>query len=317
MKNRVKIISIISFLVSAIVLISGCTSENKVKNGTTIVCTIFPIYDWCCEITKDCEDVNVILLEDNGTDMHSYQPAVKDFANIEDCDVFIFVGGESEEWAVDYINEHPSDARRNICLMDEIADYVLVETDEGIIATEDEESDEEENDEHIWLSLKRSIMCVYIIGDSLKDKTVDSDKIAANTADYVGRLSELDKEYEDYFASNERKIIVADRFPFRYLTEDYSVDYLAALPGCSAEADTSFDMVISLADGYKQSNENTLYITESGNKEFADTVIGESGKDGVVKTLDSVQSVSKDKIQSGVSYYELMKQNLETLKGNN
>ena len=129
----------------------------------------------CYCITKDCEDINVILLEDDGTDMHSYQPTVKDLVDIEDCDVFIYIGGESEEWAKEYSEKHPSSKRTDICLMDEISGDILIENDEGIIVTEEEE--EEAYDEHIWLSLKRSIKCVDVIGGALKDKTSDSSKI--------------------------------------------------------------------------------------------------------------------------------------------
>ena len=109
-KNRIKSLFIsIILLVLPAVSFTGCTTIGKADNKTTVVCTVFPLYDWTKEITKDCEDIEVILLEDDGTDMHSYQPTVKDLVDIEDCDVFIYIGGESEEWAKEYSEKHPSD----------------------------------------------------------------------------------------------------------------------------------------------------------------------------------------------------------------
>ncbi|MCR5848330.1 MAG: metal ABC transporter substrate-binding protein [Lachnospiraceae bacterium] len=314
MKSRIKYFGILSFIISAIFLICGCESKTEAENGTTIVCTIFPVYDWCREITAGCENVNVILLEDNGTDMHSYQPTVKDFADMEDCDVFIFIGGESEEWVEEFCEEHQSTKRTDICLMDEISDYVLTENSEGIISAEHDEENEEENDEHIWLSLKRSMKCVEVISGKIKEKTIDKEQVEKNTVDYINKLSQLNDEYENYFASQERMLVVADRFPFRYLAEDYNISYIAAFPGCSSEVNTSFETVAGLADGLKNSNEKTVYITESGDSEFARTIINESGKNGSIKTLDSIQTVNKSQIAGGISYYELMKKNLEIIK---
>ena len=312
-KNRIKSLFIsIILLVLPAVSFTGCTTMGKADNKTTVVCTVFPLYDWTKEITKDCEDIEVILLEDDGTDMHSYQPTVKDLVDIEDCDVFIYIGGESEEWAKEYSEKHPSESRLDICLMDEINEDILLESSEGIISAEEEE--EEAYDEHIWLSLKRSIKCVNVMGNALKNKTSYADKITESLSSYEEKLNELDKEYAEYFSSNPRTLIIADRFPFRYLAEDYGFDYLAAFPGCSSESSISFVPVVELSEGLKNSDENVVFITESGDTELADTVIEQSGKDAKTIVLDSLQCVSLKKIEEGASYYSLMKSNLDALK---
>ena len=312
-KNRIKSLFIsIILLVLPAVSFTGCTTMGKADNKTTVVCTVFPLYDWTKEITKDCEDIEVILLEDDGTDMHSYQPTVKDLVDIEDCDVFIYIGGESEEWAKEYSEKHPSESRLDICLMDEINEDILLESSEGIISAEEEE--EEAYDEHIWLSLKRSIKCVDVMGNALKNKTSYADKISESLSLYEEKLKELDKEYAEYFSSNPRTLIIADRFPFRYLAEDYGFDYLAAFPGCSSESSISFVPVVELSEGLKNSDENVVFITESGDTELADTVIEQSGKDAKTVVLDSLQCVSLKKIEEGASYYSLMKSNLDALK---
>lgn len=313
-KNRIKSLLItIILLVLPAVSFTGCTTIGKADNKTRVVCTVFPLYDWTKEITKDCEDIEVILLEDDGTDMHSYQPTVKDLVDIEDCDVFIYIGGESEEWAKEYSEKHPSESRLDICLMDEITEDILLENDEGIIAAE-EDDEEEAYDEHIWLSVKRSIKCVDVIGNALKKKTSNADRITESLNSYEEKLAEVDREYEEYFSSNKRTLIIADRFPFRYLAEDYGFDYLAAFPGCSSESSISFTPVVELSEGLKNSDENVVFITESGDAELANTVIELSGKDAKTVVLDSLQCVSLKKIEEGASYYSLMKSNLDALK---
>ena len=314
-KNRTNVLfikAVFILIMPALFLFAGCEPAVKADNTTTVVCTVFPIYDWTKEITKDCEDIIVILLEDDGTDMHSFQPAVKDLVDIEDCDVFIYIGGESEEWAREYSEKHPSSSRKDICLMDEISGDILLENDEGIIVAEEEE--EEAYDEHIWLSLKRSIKCADVIGSALKDKTSDPSKIESNLTSYEEKLSSLDKEYEEYFSNNPRTLIIADRFPFRYLAEDYGFEYMAAFPGCSSESNISFVPVVELSEGLKNNNGNVVFITESGNKELADTVIEQSGREANVVIIDSLQCVSLKKIEEGATYYSLMKSNLEALK---
>jgi zinc transport system substrate-binding protein len=315
-KNRIKglfIKAVFLFAMPALFFAAGCEPVSKANNKTTVVCTVFPVYDWTKEITKDCEDINVILLEDDGTDMHSYQPTVKDLVDIEDCDVFIYIGGESEEWAKEYSEKHPNSKRTDICLMDEISGDILLENDEGIVVTE-EEGEEEAYDEHIWLSLKRSIKCADVIGSVLKDKTSDPSKIENSLASYEEKLSTLDKEYEDYFSANPRTLIIADRFPFRYLAEDYGFTYMAAFPGCSAESSISFVPVVELSEGLKSNKDNVVFITESGDIGLAETVIEQSGKDAKVVIIDSLQCVSLKKIEEGATYYSLMKSNLDALK---
>lgn len=309
----IKIITVFLLAFSSLSFMISCNPALKESGKIKVVCTVFPVFDWTKEITKDCDDIEVILLEDDGTDMHSYQPTVKDLVNIEDCDVFIYIGGESEEWAKEYSKEHPSGKRTDICLMDEISLDILLENNEGIILAEEEE-EEEAYDEHIWLSLKRSIKCVDVIGGALKDKTSDSSKIEENINSYTEKLSALDKEYGEYFSNHPRTLIIADRFPFRYLAEDYGFKYIAAFPGCSAESSISFVPVVELSEGLKNSDDNVVFITESGNKELADTVIDQSGKDAKTVIIDSLQSVNLNKINEGASYYSLMKSNLDAFK---
>lgn len=320
MKN--KIYKIISVMISVLAIagLMGCQGGQGTneKDGTTIVCTIFPIYDWVCEMTKGCDDVNVVLLAKNGADMHSFQPTVKDFVTIADCDMFIYVGGESEEWIDDCLSQNPNENRSDLSLSDALNEMLLEENEDGIAQGEEEEEDgdEVENDEHIWLSIKRSKAAVEAIAPILSAKTSHSDKVMENTTAYTDSLEALDKEYSDFISScNNPEIIVADRFPFRYLASDYNIEYYAAFSGCSAETEASFDTIINLADVLAASDEEVIYVTESSDGKLANTVMEQAGKSVDIAVLNSIQAVGQSDIDSGNAHYiDFMKNNLEVLK---
>lgn len=319
MRNR--FFKIVGILISMCMIVSlaGCQRNDDFgkKDGTTVVCTIFPIYDWVCEMTKGCDDVNVVLLAKNGADMHSFQPTVKDFVTIADCDMFIYVGGESEEWIDDCLSQNPNESRAEVNLSDVLEEMLLEENEEGILQGEEEEAEGEvENDEHIWLSIKRSKAAVEAIASVLSTKTTYADTLTENATLYANNLDELDKEYEEFVSSCDNPwIIVADRFPFRYLVSDYGIEYHAAFSGCSAETEASFDTILSLADTLAASDEKVLYITESGDEKLAATVMEQAGKEVEVAVLNSVQAVGQADIDSGSAHYiDYMRSNLEVLK---
>ncbi len=312
--------------VASILVMSGCEGQNVKENGTTIVCTIFPIYDWVCEVTDGAEDVNVILLSENGADMHSFQPTVKNVIDITDCDMFIYVGGESEEWINDCVSQNPNPNRVDINLMEFLEDDVLEESHEGILQGEHEHEDadehndldeheELENDEHIWLSLRRSAKCIEHIADEIALKSSYTDLINSNADTYIEGICALDSEYRDYFDNNDRKIFVLDRFPFGYMTSDYDVEYMALFSGCTTDANASFQTVMTMADLLNSTDENTVYITENGNEKLARTIIDQSGESKSVRKLNSIQTVSLAGFkEDSKGYLDYMRENLEVLK---
>lgn len=313
---RSRIVSLIAILVLMCSgMFSGCSFKTSSENGTTIVCTIFPIYDWAKEITKGMDNVNVVLLAKNGSDMHSFQPTVQDMVTIADSNIFIYVGGESEEWIEDCLSQNPNEQRTDISLMEVLSDETLEESSEGIAVEEEEEGEdgEVENDEHIWLSLRRSKICVEAIADAVCQKT-GSEIPMSNASSYTALIDELDGEYSSFFTDNDVTITIADRFPFRYLTADYNIKYFAAFSGCTTETDASFDTIIELSKNFASSGEKVIYITESGDEELAKAVMEQAGVDGTIKVLNSMQSVSSKDIENNASYLSYMRENLETFK---
>ena len=311
MKNCFKYVITATLTVAVILLSAGCGTPPVQKGGKlNILCTVFPLYDWARNIAGNTAEVS--LLNENGADMHSYQPTAADIVRLHSCDVLIYTGGESEKWVAEVIKQSDNKNLKALNLIELLGDKAVTEREEG---TERRENGDE-TDEHIWLSLKNAEILTDKIAAALggadnKNKYIYKTKAAK----YAERLATLDKEYTEALKNARHKtLIFADRFPFRYLTEDYGLDYYAAFPGCSAETEASFETVIFLA---KKADENgdCIFITETSNGDIARAVNRNTAKKNKkILTLDSMQSVNKKDIKNGMTYISVMQKNLETLK---
>ena len=308
---------------------SAYESENNVPANTgsdtdslSIVCTIFPEYDWVKEILGTHTDhIEVSYLLDSGVDLHSYQPTVNDMMKISDCDLFVYVGGESDKWADNAVSSSSSQNMKVINLMEILGDAAKVEElKEGMQSEEEEESEDEgeeaEYDEHVWLSLKNAkLLCTEI---EKNIESIDAENAAdykANLDSYISELSVLDNSFETLIGSSSVKALVfGDRFPFRYFVDDYGLDYYAAFIGCSAESEASFETVKFLSDKIKELDCDTVFTLENSNKDIVNSIITNSGKKNVkIAELNSLQSVSKNDIKNGASYISLMQKNYDVL----
>ena len=312
-----KLISVLCMVVFAITMLAGCGKGEGAKdnNKISIVTTIFPEYDWVREITKGNEDVEITMLLDKGVDLHSFQPTADDIVKVSSCDMFIYVGGESDEWVEDALKEATNKDMVVINLLDVLGDSVkeeeLVEGMEG-----EEEEEGSEYDEHVWLSLKNAeVLCQYISDELCKIDVENKDLYAENTKEYLAELDSLDKEYEA--AVNEgsvKTLLFGDRFPFRYMVDDYGLDYYAAFVGCSAESEASFETITFLADKVDELQLPAILQIESSDGKIAQTIKDTTdSKDQQILTMDSMQSVTAKDVADGASYLEIMKNNLEVL----
>lgn len=327
-----KIITLMLVAVLAVCALSGCgtsksgedTKDKKIK----IVTTIFPEYDWVMQILGDKADkADVTMLLDKGVDLHSYQPSTADIAKISEADVFIYVGGESDEWVEDVLKEAKNKNLKVINLMDVMGDKAKEEeVKEGMQAEEEEhaeeakdgkEEEEVEYDEHVWLSLKNAKIFTKKIADVLSEVDKDDAKTyQANYESYAKKLDDLDKKYADAVASAKNKTLVfGDRFPFRYLVNDYGLDYYAAFVGCSAESEASFETVTFLAKKIDELGLGNVLTIEGKNHKIANTVVDNTkNKDQKVLTMDSMQSTTSKDVKDGATYLGIMEKNLEVLK---
>jgi zinc transport system substrate-binding protein len=305
----------------AIAALPGCTNSNKTAGKAdklNIVATTFPCYDFARAVAGDRAEITLLLRP--GSEIPSFDPSPGDIIKIQTAALFIYVGGESDVWVEKTLESSDLSKLKVVRLIDFITPYEeeviegMTEEDEGHDHEAEGEEDEGEYDEHIWTSPANAIALTSALAEiiaALDPK--NADLYAANAAKYIEEIKGVQAEIAEVVKNAKRKkFLVADRFPFRYLAEEYSLDYAAAFPGCSAEMDASAATVAFLINTVKNEKLPYIYYIELSNKRIADTIKNETG----VKTLElhSVQNVSADEFKRGETYVSIMKRNAQNLK---
>ena len=330
-----KYVSILIITIIAAIGLTACSS--KMSNSSTgnmssktptnekikVVTTIFPEYDWVKQIAGDAlSDIELTLLLDNGVDLHSYQPTIEDIMKIRNCDLFIYVGGESDAWVDDVLKQANNKDMHVINLLDALKENVKIEeTVPGMQEEEEHDHDEDEEeveyDEHVWLSLRNAKLLCQIIADALEEiDTIHKDIYEANATDYMNKLSALDEQYKNFISNvSQKTLLFGDRFPFRYLVDDYGLSYYAAFSGCSAESEASFETVLFLAQKVDELGLNSVMTIEKSDQKIARTIVESTKeKNQSILRLDSMQSVTSNDVANGATYLSAMQSNLDVLK---
>ena len=322
-------ISLLVALSLVLALLAGCGSgqsasapeEEAQEKTLSIVTTIFPEYDWVCQILGErLEKADVTMLLDTGVDLHNYQPTADDIVTVSNCDLFIYVGGESDEWVDDVLAAANNPDLVAIDLMEVLGDSVK---EEEVVEGMEEEAEEEdagkevEYDEHVWLSLKNASILCQEIADRLGE--IDPEGKAtygANVAAYLEALGELDLEYQAMIENSPKNtVLFGDRFPFRYLTDDYGLNYYAAFVGCSAETEASFETVVFLANKVDELDLPAVLKIEGSDGKLAQTIVDNTTKQAAeILELDSMQSVTAADVAQGANYLAAMENNLFILQ---
>ncbi len=347
-RRFLKMRKLISFLVAALMTVCGLSAcgsadDTSAKAGDDkiqIVTTIFPEYDWVMNVLGDNPaNAEVTMLLDKGVDLHSYQPTAEDILKISTCDLFIYVGGESDEWVEDALKEATNKDMTVISLLDVLGDSVKEEEmvegmqeseheheheheHEGEDAEEHEhehehEEGEAEYDEHVWLSLRNAAALTDSISKEMQRiDTANASVYKSNSDAFIDKLNDLDKQYRDAVSSSAVKtLLFGDRFPFRYLTDDYDLTYYAAFVGCSAETEASFETVTFLAGKVDELSLHAVMTIEGKDHKIAETIVQNTvSKDQQILTMDSMQSVTSKDVESGTTYLSVMEKNLSVLK---
>ncbi|MBO4450117.1 MAG: zinc ABC transporter substrate-binding protein [Clostridiales bacterium] len=311
---------------SFIVTSAGCAKKAETgSRGIRVVCATAPLYDWTRQITKGTGITEQKLIIKKGTDLHSFQPSAADLVAIKNADVLVFVGGESDEWIRDAIKEPANKDQKVVCLMDILKDSIVEEeVVEGMQGEDEHEHDHDDHedhdheeegpeyDEHIWMSLRLASKSCKAIEEALESVSKnDAEKLKANLDEYTSKLDSLDKQYAEMVkGARLDTMVVADRFPFRYLADDYKLKYSAAFVGCSAETEASFETVKFLSDKIKELDSKTILKIENSDGKIAKTIIETSGKTDVkTEVLDSMQFCGDE-----LDYLAVMTSNLTVLK---
>lgn len=302
--------------VALLLCLMCCFAAQAEKRAVKIVTTVFPIYDWTREIAGD--DVEIEMLLDTGVDLHSFKPTAQDILNIGTCDCFIYVGGESDQWVEDALSSAMNPQLKAINLLDVLGGRVKQEElVEGMEGEEEEEGEEGEADEHVWLSLRNAEFLTAAIAEALGEIDPDNQAAYAQRAEqYCEELNALDARYAD--AVDQARfdtLLFGDRFPFRYLVDDYGLNYYAAFSGCSAETEASFSTVLFLAQKVDELGLKTVVKVESSDGRIAETIVNSTQqKDQNIVTLNAMQTITAQDVQEGASYLDIMTRNLDALK---
>ena len=338
-----KKIAFIASIFALLTLFIACNSDSEKKNSEqaanngkkiSVVATIYPQYAWLKEILgNQADSLNLTLLVMNGMDLHSYKPSAADIATIAKADMIVYVGGESDKWIEKALEATPNEKRVQVNLLEALGDRVKAEEIvKGMQAEEEHEHhhehaeehedehhhhEEAENDEHIWLSLKNAELLVMNLADALsKADTTHATEYHMNAALYIAKISALDAQYRAATDSAHFKtILFGDRFPFRYLVDDYGIKYFAAFVGCSAESEASFETVAFLAGKMDSLALPAIFTIDGSNGKIARAILDASkkSKETPVLTLNSMQSIKNSQMDSA-NYLDIMRENLEVIK---
>lgn len=306
-----KIISILICAVLCMAVMCSCGNNEINHDGLKIVCTAFPQYDYVKNILGTSEGISLLL--DDGADLHSYEPTAADIIEISSADLFIYIGGISDSWVEGALKSANSENLKTVALMN-LVDTYEVDYVAGMEKENHHHEGEHEKDEHIWLSLRNAAKITRALCDMICEiDSANAEKYKTNAKIYINSLNMLDNEYKSVIETANRKtLLFADRFPFRYLVEDYSLEYHAAFSGCSSESEASFQTMAFLIDKTKKLNLPVVITIEGSDGSIAEMICSETGTKTV--TLDSCQSVSSADIEQGTNYIDIMKNNLEILR---
>ena len=307
-----RLIAVFLCVCALLTVFAGCGAKKR-GDKLQIIVTVFPAYDWVKNVVGGSDKVDVTLLNDKGVDMHSFQPTMKDITDISSCDVFVYVGGESDKWVEDVLKDRKNKDMLCINLMEALGDKAKQEEAVEGMQAEEEGEDELEYDEHIWLSLKNAAVLTDAIAEKLGEKDGGrKDDYIKNAAAYREKLEALDGEYASAVANARYKtLIFADRFPFRYLMDDYGLEYYAAFSGCSAESDPTLSTLMFLAEKLDALKLPALITIDGSNQKAAKGVLDAAkSKDVKILTLNSMQSAA----DKNDTYLSIMENNLSVLK---
>jgi len=306
-----------------LVLVSGCSCKNSSpedNNKINVVCTVFPQYDFVREIAKD--KVNLTMLLPPGTEAHSYEPSPGDIIALKEADLFIAIGGESEHWALHLLESEELKNTNTLLLLNAVNTLNeehkvgMDDVNHGHSHVHDTNCNhhDEEYDEHIWTSPENAIiMCNKICDALIKADRKNASFYLDNLNTYIKKLKKLNAEFTSLAKKAKRNtIVVGDRFPLRYLTEEISLDYYAAFPGCSSKSEPSVNTVIYLCNKAKEEKIPVIFSVDYSDGRIAKTIA--EANNAKCMRLYSCHNLSKDQFKNGETYISLMKKNHSALK---
>lgn len=327
--KKCQAIIIAAIVAFSCVIFASCENNENKKEKISVVCTIFPEYDWVKELSGgENANIDLKLLLDSGADLHNYQPTVADLLAIYTCDLFIYVGGESDEWVTAALKNATNKNMKTINLLQVLGDKVKdeehidgMQPEKGGTGGDDSDHNhgehEHEKDEHVWLSVKNAaVICEKIAAELAVIDSENASVYAENLVKYTQKLNALDDEFLNVVnAAKHKTFVFGDRFPFRYLADDYGINYFAAFSGCSAESEASFETIVFLSEKIDELSLPAVCKIEGSSQKIAEQIKQNTkNRNQKIIVFDSLQSVTASDLKSGKNYISAMQNNLTALK---
>ena len=306
-------------LLAMLPLAAGCSRTPEEDDGRLhVVATVFPAYDFARAAGGELADVELLLPP--GTESHSYEPTPADILAVQECDLFLYLGGESDTW-VDTILESVEMKGETLRMVDCVP-LLEEETVEGMESYEDGHDHDHDHglgevvgyDEHVWTAPRNAAAITRAVGEALGEiDPANAGAYAANAEAYASQIDELDQRFADFFAgAGDRTMVFGDRFPLRYFAEEFDIDYYAAFPGCSTQTEPSAATIAFLTDKVRQEGIPTVWYIEFSNHLVADSIAEAAGVETAM--FHTCHNVSPDDLAAGATYVSLMEGNLEELR---
>lgn len=296
-------------LLSVLLIFSfaGCVEEKEDDGVLSIVVTAFPHYDFARQITKGVENVEIKMLISPGNEVHTYEPSPSDILAVSSCDVFIYTGGESDTWAKNILSSSENGDMTVISFMDLCSDSISMHEKEH-------EGHEHVYDEHVWTSPSQAAYIAHAIKNVLIGiDRKNADKYIENGDEFEKQIRKVENTFMEVVNERVRDaVIVADRFPFYHLAEEFDIEYFSAYPGCSSSTEPSAAVIAELSEKVKNENIPYVFTIEFSNQKIANNVI--SGTDAEILTLHSCHNVTAEDFEKGVTYIDLMSVNAQNLR---
>lgn len=317
MRRTGRILVLLAACLMVAAALAGCMAEKKEETPLStakkirIVCTNFAGYDFVRHIVKEHGEVTMMMKA--GMDVHSFSPSPKELKAVADCDLFIYTGGDSDEW-VDKVLDATGKEPTSVCRMMDAVELSREEYTEGMRKEKGKEMDEEEMDEHVWTSPANAIAIVKKINESVSAwDPAHAEDYRKNTEAYVKELAALDLRFREVMDGAARKeIIVGDRFPFLYFVKEYGLTYEAAFPGCAKDTEPDPKTMAFLIDKVKSDQIPVIFHIEMSNQQVSRAIAEATG--AKERQLNSLHNVTWKDFEAGVTYIDLMEENVKTLK---
>ncbi len=307
MQKLKKIIAVV-VCIGILCCFAGCSDADKKSDESkklSIVCTLFPQYDFAKQIVGSTADITLLLTP--GTDSHSYDPSPADMVKINECDLFVYTGELMEPWAAQVIETLPETVR-----VIDVSDGLELSAAKHDKAQGDEH--EHSADPHVWTNPRNAVKITQRIADMLCEIAPDNtDEYVTAANEYIAELTELDSELEEAVkATSYKKIVVCDRFSMHYFCERYGLEYIAALDSCTENTEPSPSVIVQITGEVEENNIPVVFASELSNRKVADAVALQTG--AKVLELHSCHNLSAEDFAAGETYLSLMQRNLQNLK---